>query len=131
MTLVSVCVHFLKLLDTQTQKWTQSLTKINLFFFFLVIFIIRDLCNKKVISNAFYLLIEESFTFFPNSRSQFSTGFNSIVAKTWMTTKTVRIWSVEAWQIFNIGLSVVTIVIILMSVSFIGQQLKAIPLFCY
>ena len=25
-TLVSVCVHFLKLLDTQTQKWTQSLT---------------------------------------------------------------------------------------------------------
>ena len=26
MTLVSVCVHFLKLLDTQTQKWTQSLT---------------------------------------------------------------------------------------------------------
>ena len=27
MTLVSVCVHFLKLLDTQTQKWTQSLTK--------------------------------------------------------------------------------------------------------
>ena len=25
MTLVSVCVHFLKLLDTQTQKWTQSL----------------------------------------------------------------------------------------------------------
>ena len=26
-TLVSVCVHFLKLLDTQTQKWTQSLTK--------------------------------------------------------------------------------------------------------
>ena len=28
-TLVSVCVHFLKLLDTQTQKWTQSLTKIS------------------------------------------------------------------------------------------------------
>ena len=25
-TLVSVCVHFLKLLDTLTQKWTQSLT---------------------------------------------------------------------------------------------------------
>ena len=25
-TLVSVCVHFLKLLNTQTQKWTQSLT---------------------------------------------------------------------------------------------------------
>ena len=25
-TLVSVCVHFLKLLDIQTQKWTQSLT---------------------------------------------------------------------------------------------------------
>ena len=25
-TLVSVCVNFLKLLDTQTQKWTQSLT---------------------------------------------------------------------------------------------------------
>merc|ERR1719334_2643003 len=24
--LVSVCVHFLKLLDTQTHKWTQSLT---------------------------------------------------------------------------------------------------------
>ena len=28
-TLVSVCVHFLKLLDTQTQKWTQSLTKMG------------------------------------------------------------------------------------------------------
>ena len=28
-TLVSVCVHFLKLLDTQTQKWTQSLTTID------------------------------------------------------------------------------------------------------
>ena len=24
-----VCVHFLKLLDTQTQKWTQSLTFVN------------------------------------------------------------------------------------------------------
>ena len=28
-TLVSVCVHFLKLLDTQIQKWTQSLTTID------------------------------------------------------------------------------------------------------
>ena len=26
LTLVTVCVHLLKLLDTQTQKWTQSLT---------------------------------------------------------------------------------------------------------
>ena len=28
-TLVSVCVHFLKFLETQTQKWTQSLTTID------------------------------------------------------------------------------------------------------
>ena len=39
-TLVSVCVHFLKLLDTQTQIWTQSLTtetwKINIYLYMLI-----------------------------------------------------------------------------------------------
>ena len=53
MTLVSVCVHFLNFLDTQTQKWTQSLTMSSLEDLFNILWgkeqkALASLCKKEV-----------------------------------------------------------------------------------
>ena len=64
MTLVSVCVHFLKLLDTKTQKWTQSLTKL-----------IDDFICSSLLSFLQYLEI---------LKLQFNVYFSPGVQRKWM-----------------------------------------------
>ena len=70
MTLVSVCVHFLKLLDTQTQKWTQSLTIIIYYFVSYFIGNAASLPVSETISDVEELKYPPRSRIFPFDRSQ-------------------------------------------------------------